>query len=277
MGCPDSLFNRDGGFVFLEILKLCRGWQRHSLGTSSEGVWRSHPFGTSDHRDKKHAEQLPIILTITKGTRMKNATIINHPLVQRDVSILRDKNTPNHLFRSVLSRVAGMMAFEVTKNFELEKFSLHTPLEKTNGFKLRDQIVIVPVLRAGLGMVEGFMNVLPEARVGHVGLYRDEETLEPVDYYSKFPKNLSDSLVLLIDPMLATGGSAKTALTFLKNKGARNIRMVCLVASPAGIKIVAKKHPDVHIYCAVVDRALNAKGYILPGLGDAGDRVFGTE
>ena len=206
-----------------------------------------------------------------------NLTVIDHPLVQRDVSILRDKETPNHQFRNVLSRIAGMMAFEVTKDFELQKYALQTPLEKTSGYKLKDDIVIVPVLRAGLGMVEGFMNVLPDARVGHVGLYRDEETLEPVDYYSKFPKTLTKSLVLLIDPMLATGGSAKAALTFLKNKGAKNIRLVCLVASPAGVKIVQKNHPDVHIFCAVIDRGLNERGYILPGLGDAGDRVFGTE
>ncbi len=208
---------------------------------------------------------------------MSTLTVIDHPLVQRDVSILRDKTTPNHQFRTVLSRIAGMMAFEVTKPFALKKYSLDTPLEQTAGVKLKDDIVIIPILRAGLGMVEGFMNVLPEARVGHVGLYRDEETLEPVDYYSKFPRTLSKSLVLLIDPMLATGGSAKTALTFLKNKGATNIRLICLVAAPAGIKIVQKSHPDVDIFCAVVDRGLNKQGYILPGLGDAGDRVFGTE
>jgi uracil phosphoribosyltransferase len=208
---------------------------------------------------------------------MNNLTVIDHPLVQRDLSILRDKKTPNQMFRNVLSRVAGMMAFVVTHDFAIQRYVLHTPLEKTNGFRLKKDIVIVPVLRAGLGMVEGFMNVLPEARVGHVGLYRDEETLEPVDYYSKFPKTLSKSLVLLIDPMLATGGSAKAALTFLKNKGAGNIRFVCLVASPAGITIVQKNHPDVPIYTAAVDRGLNNRGYIMPGLGDAGDRVFGTE
>lgn len=208
---------------------------------------------------------------------MKNLTIIDHPLVQRDVSILRDKRTPNHLFRTVLSRVAGMMAFEVTHDFLLEAYPLQTPLAWTKGYKLKSDIVIVPILRAGLGMVEGFLNVLPEARVGHVGLYRDEESLEPVDYYSKFPKTLTRSLVLLIDPMLATGGSAKAALTFLKNKGAKNIRLVCLVASPAGVRIIRKTHPDVHIFCAVVDKGLNDRGYILPGLGDAGDRVFGTE
>lgn len=208
---------------------------------------------------------------------MSTVTIIDHPLVQRDLSILRNIKTPNHLFRSVLSRVAGMMAFEVTHNFSLEKYPIQTPLEKTSGVELKEHIVIVPILRAGLGMVEGFMNILPEAKVGHVGLYRDEETLEPVDYYSKFPKTLSKSLVLLIDPMLATGGSAKAALTFIKNKGAKNIRFVCLVASPAGIKIVQKNHPDVDIFCASIDRGLNTNGYILPGLGDAGDRVFGTE
>ncbi len=208
---------------------------------------------------------------------MNNLTVIDHPLVQRDLAILRDKKTSNQMFRNVLSRVAGMMAFVVTHDFALQRYSLMTPLEKTNGFRLKKEIVIVPVLRAGLGMVEGFMNILPEAKVGHVGLYRDEETLEPVDYYSKFPKTLAKSLVLLIDPMLATGGSAKAALTFLKNKGATNIRFVCLVASPAGVTIVQKHHPDVPIYTAAVDRGLNNRGYIMPGLGDAGDRVFGTE
>jgi uracil phosphoribosyltransferase len=208
---------------------------------------------------------------------MKKVTVIDHPLVQRDLSILRDKKTTNQMFRNVLSRVAGMMAFVVTHDFAVHQFRIQTPLEQTRGYRLEKDIVIVPVLRAGLGMVEGFMNILPEARVGHVGLYRDEETLEPVDYYSKFPKTLSRSLVLLIDPMLATGGSAKAALTFLKNKGAKNIRFVSLVASPAGIKIVQKNHPDVPIYCAAIDRGLNNRGYIMPGLGDAGDRVFGTE
>lgn len=208
---------------------------------------------------------------------MKKVTVINHPLIQRDVSILRDKRTPNHLFRSVLSRIAGMMAFEVTNDFATVQYPLQTPLKKTKGFKLKDQIVIVPILRAGLGMVEGFLNVLPEARVGHVGLYRDETTLDPIDYYSKFPKTLSNSLTLLIDPMLATGGSAKAALTFLKQRQAKNIRLVCLVASPEGIRVIQKKHPDVPIFCAVIDSGLNNKGYIIPGLGDAGDRTFGTE
>ncbi len=208
---------------------------------------------------------------------MKNLTVIHHPLIQRDITFLRDERTPNYQFRQTLSRIAGMMAFQVTKDFSVTEFSVETPLEKTEGYKLKENIIIVPVLRAGLGMVEGFLDVLPEAQVGHVGLYRNEETLQPVDYYSKFPKKLAKSLVILIDPMLATGGSATAALTFLKNKGAKNIRVVCLVAAPEGVKVVARHHPDVPIFCAVVDRELNEKGYILPGLGDAGDRIFGTE
>jgi uracil phosphoribosyltransferase len=208
---------------------------------------------------------------------MKNLTIIDHPIIRRDVTFLRDVRTPNDQFRHILSRIAGMMAFQVTKDFAVKKFSVQTPLEKTTGYALRSPIVVVPVLRAGLGMVEGFLNVLPEARVGHVGLYRNEKTLQPVDYYSKFPSQLSKALVILIDPMLATGGSATAAITFLKKKGAKHVRIVCLVAAPAGVKLVGRRHPDVHIFCASLDRILNDRGYILPGLGDAGDRIFGTD
>ncbi len=208
---------------------------------------------------------------------MKNLTIVKHPIIQRDVTFLRDSQTPNDQFRHILARIAGMMAFQVTKDFGTREFDVQTPMEKTKGYALKDSIVVVPVLRAGLGMVEGFLNVLPEARVGHVGLYRNEQTLQPVDYYSKFPSQLSKALVILIDPMLATGGSATAAITFLKKKGAKNIRIVCLVAAPAGVKMIAKHHPDVQIFCASLDRELNNKGYILPGLGDAGDRIFGTE
>ena len=208
---------------------------------------------------------------------MKNLTVVTHPLIQRDVTILRDKKTSNAQFRATLSRIAGMMAFQVTKDFALTSFAVTTPMAKTKGYKLKESIVVVPVLRAGLGMVEGFLDVLPEARVGHVGLYRDETTLRPVDYYSKFPRQLSKSLVILIDPMLATGGSAAAALTFLKLKGAKNIRVVCLVAAPEGVRVVTRHHPEVPIFCACLDRSLNARGYILPGLGDAGDRIFGTK
>jgi uracil phosphoribosyltransferase len=207
---------------------------------------------------------------------MKNLTVVTHPLIQRDLSILRDRRTSSDQFRRTLSRIAALMAYEVTKDLQLESFFLTTPLEKTKGQRLSQELVLVPVLRAGLGMVEGFLNFLPEAKVGHIGLYRDEETLKPVDYYSKFPRTLKLSLVFLIDPMLATGGSASAAVRFMKEKDAKWIRLVCLVAAPEGLRRLAREHPDVAVYTASLDRRLNQRGYILPGLGDAGDRIFGT-
>jgi uracil phosphoribosyltransferase len=208
---------------------------------------------------------------------MTNLTIIDHPLIKRDVALLRDATATNHLFRTTLRRISSIMAFTVTHDLRVKKVRVRTPLESTVGHVLADDIVIVPVLRAGLGLIDGFLDVLPEARVGHVGLYRNEKTLEPVDYYSKFPQGLSKSLVIILDPMLATGGSASAAITFLKRRGARRIRFAALVAAPVGVKRVAANHPDVAMYAAVLDRRLNNKGYILPGLGDAGDRLFGTE
>jgi len=208
---------------------------------------------------------------------MKNLTIIDHPLIKRDLTILRDRSTNNHLFRTTLRRIASVMAFQVTHDLRVRTRPVRTPLETTRGYQLADDIVIVPVLRAGLGLVEGFLDLLPEARVGHVGLYRNEETLEPVDYYSKFPRALNRSLVLLLDPMLATGGSGSAAIAFLKRKGARGIRFVTLLAAPAGVRRVTTDHPDVRVFSCVLDRRLNDRGYILPGLGDAGDRIFGTD
>jgi uracil phosphoribosyltransferase len=208
---------------------------------------------------------------------MKNLILIEHPLIKRDLSVLRSRSTPNHLFRTTLRRIATIMAFEVTRDLRLRATSVRTPLERTEGYVLKDDIVIVPVLRAGLGLVDGFLDFLPEARVGHVGLYRNEKTLEPVDYYSKFPRSLGRSMVLLLDPMLATGGSGAAAITFLKQKGARQIRFVTLLAAPQGVKKVVAAHPDVKVFSTVIDRTLNRRGYILPGLGDAGDRIFGTE
>ncbi len=208
---------------------------------------------------------------------MKNLTIIDHPLIKRDLSVLRDKTTNNHLFRTTLRRISSVMAFQVTHDLKLKAETVQTPLELTEGYTLAEQIIIVPVLRAGLGLVDGFLDFLPEAKVGHVGLYRDEETLKPVDYYSKFPRNLGESLVILLDPMLATGGSGAAAITFLKNKGARRIRFVTLLAAPEGVEKISNAHPDVQVFTAVLDRQLNSHGYILPGLGDAGDRIFGTE
>jgi uracil phosphoribosyltransferase len=208
---------------------------------------------------------------------MKHLTIIDHPLIKRDLTIIRDQKTENHQFRATLRRISSIMAFTVTHDLRLRRTRVQTPLERTEGFVLGEDIVVVPVLRAGLGLIDGFLDVLPEARVGHVGLYRNEQTLEPVDYYSKFPQGLGRSLVMLLDPMLATGGSASAAVTFLKRRGAKRIRFVALVAAPEGVRKMAKQHPDVPIFAAALDRQLNARGYILPGLGDAGDRMFGTE
>ena len=208
---------------------------------------------------------------------MKNLRILDHPLVKRDLTILRDERTPSYVFRAVLRRMATLMAFEVTRDLGVKKTKVKTPLETTDGSTLEHSIVLVPILRAGLGLVGGFVEILPEAKVGHIGLYRDESTLKPVDYYFKVPRNIHDELVLVLDPMLATGGSGAEAISFLKKKGARNIRFVTLVAAPEGVDVVQKRHKDVVIYTCALDRELNSKGYILPGLGDAGDRIFGTE
>jgi len=206
-----------------------------------------------------------------------NLYLIDHPLIKRDLSILRKKKTSNVVFRTVLFRLTKMVAYEVSSNLELIESEIDTPLEKTRGYALSEEIILVPILRAGLGMADGFLDLLPDAKVGHVGLYRNEETLEPVDYYSKFPDALDSSLVFLLDPMLATGGSASAAISFIKEKGGARIRLVNLVAAPEGVKKVHSEHQDVPIFAAALDRELNSSGYILPGLGDAGDRVFGTE
>ena len=208
---------------------------------------------------------------------MKNLIILDHPLVKRDLTILRDRRTPGNSFRAILRRTASLMAYEVTRDLAVKKATVNTPLEKTVGYVEKDSIILVPILRAGLGLVGGFVEVIPNARVGHIGIYRDEETLRPVDYYLKLPKKINRALVLLLDPMLATGGSAVAATTFLKKKGARNISFVSLVAAPEGVGALMKAHPDVKIFTCALDRELNEKGYILPGLGDAGDRMFGTE
>lgn len=208
---------------------------------------------------------------------MKNLKMITHPLIKRDLTLLRNKRTPSNLFRAILRRASILMAYEVARDLPLKKVSVVTPLERTSGAVVADPIVLVPILRAGLGLVGGFVEVFPDARVGHIGLYRNEETLQPVDYYFKVPRNLRKALVLVLDPMLATGGSAVAAIDYLKKKGARKIRFVSLVAAPEGVRALSKAHPDVLIFSCALDRQLNRRGYILPGLGDAGDRIFGTE
>lgn len=208
---------------------------------------------------------------------MKNLIIIRHPLVLRDVTLLRDKRTRSNQFRSILRRASTLMAFEVTRRLPLRPVNVATPLATTKGSVLARPVVLVPILRAGLGLVGGFVEVLPDARVGHIGLYRDEQSLKPVDYYFKVPRNLKEAMVFLLDPMLATGGSLAAAITYLKKRGARTLVCVTLVSAPEGVRKVHREHPEVPIFTCALDKKLNSRGYILPGLGDAGDRIFGTE
>ena len=204
-------------------------------------------------------------------------TIVRHPLVQHKLRLLRDRATPTKIFKELVDEIAMLMAYEATSGLSLEEATVETPLERTVGYRVGGKkLTLVPILRAGLGMVEGVLRLVPSARVGHIGLYRDHDTLEPVDYYFKVPGDAAERDFFLLDPMLATGGSAASAVASLKRAGATRIRFLCLVAAPEGVRRLAAAHPDVPVYCASLDRELNAQGYILPGLGDAGDRLFGT-
>ena len=209
-------------------------------------------------------------------SKYSNFNLIDHPLVKRDVTILRDASTRPEIFRAAVKRISNILAVEICKDLPVKTIDIETPLEKTTGHMLTHEIVLVPLLRAGLGMVSGFLEIIPDAKVGHIGLQRDETTLQPVEYYYKTPKNIDLAKVLLIDPMLATGGSAAEAINYLKKRGVKNLIFACLVAAPEGINRLLAAHPDVAVYGAAIDRELNNKGYILPGLGDAGDRTFGT-
>ena len=211
-----------------------------------------------------------------KKSTHQNLVLIQHPLVKRDITILRDKNTNSEMFRAAVTRISNVLAVEISTAFSLKKSKVKTPLELTEGYKLKQEVVLIPVLRAGLGMVEGFLQLIPDAKLGHVGLERNEATLQPMSYYLKTPKNLGKAEVILLDPMLATGGSASAAIDFLKKRKAKNIIFACLLASPEGVEKLFDDHPDVIIFSSALDRQLNKNGYILPGLGDAGDRTFGT-
>lgn len=209
---------------------------------------------------------------------MENVTIFDHPLVKHKVALLRDKTTGTKQFRELVEELAMLMTFEAFKDMPLIDKEVETPLENTVQQCVDEKsVAILPVLRAGLGMVSGVQAIFPTARVGHIGLYRDHETLEPHEYYCKLPENVTTGIVIVLDPMLATGGSASAAIDLLKSKGAKTIKLMNIIAAPVGIEAVHKAHPDVQIYCASVDRCLNDVGYILPGLGDAGDRLFGTK
>ena len=207
---------------------------------------------------------------------MANLHIINHPLIQNKLTRLRDVNTNNHNFRLLLEELTAFMVYEITRDYPLKEVEIETPLETMTGKVLDTPVVLVPILRAGTGMLRGVLDLVPMARVGHIGLYRDPETLQPVEYYAKFPQTLAEAQVILVDPMLATGGSAIVGIDILKREGAQKIQFLCLVAAPEGVEALSSAHPDVSIYTAALDRELNDHGYILPGLGDAGDRIFGT-
>lgn len=203
--------------------------------------------------------------------------VLKHPLITHKLTQMRNKNCGTKDFRQNLDEIAGLMAYEITRDIPLKEVEIETPVATCKTYEMEKEIVLVPILRAGLGMVNGICNLIPTVKIAHIGLYRDEETLEPHTYFEKYPKQVKDAIVMIVDPMLATGGSAIAAIDMVKKQGAKNIRLVCLVGAPEGVKAVEKAHPEVDIYLASLDEKLNEHGYIIPGLGDAGDRIFGTK
>ena len=209
---------------------------------------------------------------------MSKVYVFDHPLIQHKLTYIRDKSTGTKEFRELVDEVAGLMAFEITRDLPLKDVTVETPVGQASSKLIAGKkLGLIPILRAGLGMVDGILRMIPAAKVGHVGLYRDPETLKPVEYYVKLPNDVTEREFIVIDPMLATGGSAVEAINSLKKRGARTIKLMCLVAAPEGVEVVKEAHPDVDIYLAALDEKLNDKGYIVPGLGDAGDRLFGTK
>ena len=204
--------------------------------------------------------------------------VVNHPLIQHKLTRMRDKNTGTMDFRQLLHELSMLMGYEVTRDFQTKEIEIETPIQKMKSpIMADDDVVIVPILRAGLGMTDGLLDLMPMAKIGHIGLYRDETTHQPVEYYCKIPEEAKESNVIVVDPMLATGGSASAAIQFLKDRNCKHIRLMCLVAAPTGLEVMQREHPDVDIYVAAVDQGLNENCYIVPGLGDAGDRIFGTK
>lgn len=204
--------------------------------------------------------------------------VIDHPLIQHKLTMMRKKTTGTKDFRELLEEISMLMTYEITRDFPLKDVEIETPVAKCVGKELADtrKVCVVPILRAGLGLQSGVVNMIPAAKIGHIGLYRNPETLKPVEYYCKMPSDIAERTMLVVDPMLATGGSAAAAITMLKEKGAKKLILMCLVAAPEGVKVINDEHPDVPVYVAAVDEKLNEHGYIVPGLGDAGDRIFGT-
>ena len=207
---------------------------------------------------------------------MSKLFVMDHPLISHKIAMLRDKNTSVRDFRALVNEIGLLMGYEATKDLKMTEVEVETPVATTKGQVIERQVALVPILRAGLGMVDALMSLIPAAKVGHIGLYRDHETLQPVEYYCKLPSDIEQRQVLVLDPMLATGGSSSAAISFIKKRGAKNIRLVCVIGAPEGVKAVQEAHPDVDIYVAALDEKLNENGYIIPGLGDAGDRLFGT-
>ena len=204
--------------------------------------------------------------------------LLDHPLIQHKLTYIRDKRTGTKAFRELVDEVATLMAFEITRDLPLEEITIQTPVAEAQTYQISGKkLGIIPILRAGIGMVDGILKLIPAAKVGHIGLYRDPNTLEPVEYYSKMPSDINERELIVVDPMLATGGSASAALSMLQKKGAVNIKLMCLIAAPEGVKRIQEDHPNIDIYLAALDERLNEKGYIIPGLGDAGDRLFGTK
>ena len=209
---------------------------------------------------------------------MVKVNILDHPLIQHKLTQIRQKDTSTTQFRQMINEIGGLMVYEITRDLPLEQIEFETPVAKTKANVIAGKkMVVVPILRAGLGMVDGILQMIPSARIGHIGIFRDEETLQPVEYFAKFPEELDQRDIFIVDPMLATGGSAIAAINSIKQRGAKNIKLVCLVGAPEGVKAINEAHPDVTVYLASLDEKLNEKGYIVPGLGDAGDRIFGTK
>ena len=209
---------------------------------------------------------------------MVKVNILDHPLIQHKLTQMRQKDTSTTQFRQMINEIGGLMVYEITRDLPLEQIEIETPVAKTKANVIAGKkMVVVPILRAGLGMVDGILQMIPSARIGHIGIFRDEETLQPVEYFAKFPEELDQRDIFIVDPMLATGGSAIAAINSIKQRGAKNIKLVCLVGAPEGVKAINEAHPDVTVYLASLDEKLNEKGYIVPGLGDAGDRIFGTK
>ncbi|MBS7007968.1 uracil phosphoribosyltransferase [Anaerostipes sp.] len=208
----------------------------------------------------------------------ENVTVFSHPLIKHKISQLRDETCKTKEFRALVEEISMLMGYEVLRDLEMEEIEIKTPLETTMAPIIKGKkLALVPILRAGLGMTGGILSLVPSAKVGHVGMYRDEETLEPKEYYCKLPEGIDQRMILIVDPMLATGGSADAAVQFVKQKGGKQIKFVSIIAAPEGVERLSSAHPDIQIYCGEIDRELNKNGYILPGLGDAGDRIFGTK